>query len=285
MMNAGAGLDFQVSDREFQQFRELLHEESGIALSNEKKTLLISRLSKRLRKLELSSFQEYYDFVQADQGSEEFIRMLDLLSTNKTDFFREPGHFSFLKERVLPERQSEKSVSIWSAASSSGEEPYSIAMTLYDGVRSPSKWRFRILASDLSTRMLAQSSGGIYKMERVRGLSSALLKRHFLKGKGISAGKVKVKRHLSEMISHRRINLMDAHFPIKTPLDVILCRNVMIYFEHPTVEALIAKFYRYLKPGGYLFIGHSESLHWMNHPFEVVAPTIYRKRKGASEGL
>jgi len=278
-MNTGAGLGFQVTDSEFQQFRKLLYEESGIALSKEKKTLLISRLSKRLRRLELNSFQEYYDFVQGDQGSEEFIQMLDLLSTNKTDFFREPKHFKFLEDQVLPGRRQEKTLAIWSAAASSGEEPYSIAMTLCDGVRSPSQWKFKILASDLSTRMLAQASSGIYKKDRVRNLSKPLLKRHFLEGKRGSEGKVKVKSHLSDMISYRRINLMDERFPIKTPLDVIFCRNVMIYFDHPTMAGLITKFHRYLKPGGYLFIGHSESLHWMDHPFEAVAPTIYRKRE------
>jgi chemotaxis protein methyltransferase CheR len=150
-------------------------------------------------------------------------------------------------------------------------------MTLYEGVQSPAQWDFKILASDLSTRVLAKAASGTYDEERVRDVPPGTVKRHFLRGRGESAGLIKVKPHLADMIHFQRLNLMDDRFPIKNPLDLIFCRNVMIYFDRPTQEKLVNKFHRYLKPGGYLFIGHSESLQWVEHPFESLAPTIYRK--------
>jgi chemotaxis protein methyltransferase CheR len=270
-------MDYKITSDEFEQFRMLVYKESGISLGDGKRSLIVSRLSKRLRDLSLDTFQQYFNLVTGSAGQEEFTQLLDLISTNKTDFFREPKHFDFLREEVLPELASTKRVRIWSSASSSGEEPYTIAMTLYDGVQAPAQWNFHILASDLSTRVLAKASSGVYDTERVRDLPAATLKRHFLSGRGGAAGKVKVKSHLSDMVTFRRINLMDDRFPIKTPLDVIFCRNVMIYFDRPTQERLVGRFHKYLKPGGYLFIGHSESLQWLNQPFKSIAPTIYRK--------
>jgi chemotaxis protein methyltransferase CheR len=215
--------------------------------------------------------------VTKDQTREEFTRMLDLISTNKTDFFREPKHFDFLRERILQELAQTKRIRIWSSACSTGEEPYTIAMTLYDGVQSPTQWDFQILASDLSTRVLAQAASGTYDEERLKAMSPDVVKRHFLKGLADCAGFVKVRPHLVNMIQFRRLNLMDDRFPIKSPLDVVFCRNVMIYFDHATQETLVNKFHTYLKPGGYLFIGHSESLQWIKHPFKLIAPTIYQK--------
>ena len=270
-------MDYKITSDEFEQFRTLVYKESGISLGDGKRSLVVSRLSKRLRELNIDTFQQYFNLVTGSAGQEEFTQLLDLISTNKTDFFREPKHFDFLREEVLPELASTKRVRIWSSASSSGEEPYTIAMTLYDGVQAPAQWNFHILASDLSTRVLAKASSGVYDTERVRDLPAATLKRHFLSGRGGAAGKVKVKPHLSDMVTFRRINLMDDRFPIKTSLDVIFCRNVMIYFDRPTQERLVGRFHKYLKPGGYLFIGHSESLQWLNQPFKSIAPTIYRK--------
>jgi chemotaxis protein methyltransferase CheR len=150
-------------------------------------------------------------------------------------------------------------------------------MTLMDGVQHPAQWDFKILASDLSTRVLARAAEGVYDDERVRDVPPAIVRRHFLRGRGSQAGLIKVKPHLAAMVTFRRLNLMDERYPIKSPLDVIFCRNVMIYFDRPTQERLVNKFYRYLKPGGYLFIGHSESLQWVKHPFLSVGSTIYRK--------
>jgi len=270
-------MDYAITNDEFERFRALIYRESGISLSDGKRSLVVSRLSKRLRDLDLDTFQQYYGLVTGDAGQDEFTQLLDLISTNKTDFFREPKHFDFLREKILPELASARRVRIWSAASSSGEEPYSIAMTLYDGVQAPAQWNSHILASDLSTRVLAKALSGIYDAERVRDLPAETVKRHFLNGHGAATGKVKVKPHLSSMVAFRRINLMDERFPIKSSLDLIFCRNVMIYFDRPTQERLVARFHRYLKPGGYLFIGHSESLQWLDQPFKSIAPTIYKK--------
>nr|MBI3613054.1 methyltransferase domain-containing protein [Nitrospirota bacterium] len=225
----------------------------------------------------LESFEAYYDRVTQEPGGDEFTRMLDLVSTNKTDFFREPKHFDFLRERILPSLTAEKRIRIWSSACSSGEEPYTIAMTVHDGVAAPLQWDCKILASDLSTQVLAKAASGVYADERVRGMPADTVRRHFMKGRGKSEGMVKVKPYLSDMIVFRRMNLMDETYPIKSLLDVIFCRNVMIYFDRPTQQQLMAKFYRYLKPGGHLFIGHSESLQWIKHEFGYVAPTIYQK--------
>ncbi len=272
-------MEYKITSKEFECFRTLIHDESGISLNQQKQSLLESRLSKRLRDLGLETFSQYYDKVTGDATQEEFTRMLDLISTNKTDFFRESKHFDFLRDVILPQLMSEKRIRIWSSACSTGEEPYTIAITLFEGVRNPREWDSKILASDLSTRVLAKAASGIYDEDRFRDVPPDMLRRHFLRGRGDRLGCYKVKPHLASMIRFRRLNLMDDDFPIKSPLDLIFCRNVMIYFERPTQETLINKFHRYLKPGGYLFIGHSESLQWIKHPFKSVEPTIYQRER------
>ncbi len=266
-----------LTDQEFDQFSKLIYAQSGICLNENKKSLVVSRLSKRIRELGLPDFSTYYATVVEDASGDEFVRMLDLISTNKTDFFREPKHFDFLREQVIPQCGTAKRLRIWSSACSSGEEPYTIAMTIADSVTGLSQWDCRILASDLSTRVLDKAATGVYDAERVEGLSPEVVKRHFLRGRGAQGSSFKVKPALASMVVFRRINLMADRFPIKSPLDVIFCRNVMIYFDRPTQAKLMAKFYRYLRPGGYLFIGHSESLQWVEHQFTYVAPTIYQK--------
>ncbi|MCP9473283.1 MAG: protein-glutamate O-methyltransferase [Nitrospira sp.] len=270
-------MTYSITKDEFRRFQKLIYDKSGITLSDQKESLLVARLMKRLRELGLQTFSQYYELVAGDQAGEEFARMLDLVSTNKTDFFREPKHFEFLREQILPQLERDKRVRIWSSACSTGEEPYTIAITLYEGIRDSRQWDFKILASDLSTRVLEQAMAGVYEAERLKDVPIDLLRRHFLKGKGSNEGLFKVKPHLASIIEFQRINLMNEHFPIQMPLDVIFCRNVMIYFDRPTQERLVNKFHRYLKPGGYLCIGHSESLQWVRHPFKSVAPTIYRK--------
>jgi len=270
-------MEYPITKQEYDRIRTLLYDESGISLGENKQSLVVSRLTKRLRDLRLDGFSSYYEYVTRDSSGEEFTRMLDLLSTNKTDFFREPKHFEFLREHILPALEHEKRIRIWSSACSTGEEPYTIAMALHEGVSNPAQWNFQILASDISTRVLAHAARGLYAEDRIRDVPAEIVRRHFLRGRGESAGLVKVKPHLSQIITFRRMNLMDERFPIKAPLDLVFCRNVMIYFDRPTQERLVNKFYRHLKPGGYLFIGHSESLQWVSHPFKTVAPTIYLK--------
>ena len=266
-----------LTDKEFEQFQSLIYQQVGIKLDPPKKTLLVSRLSKRLRELALTSFQAYYDCVSRKGGEEELTKMLDLISTNKTDFYREGIHFDFLRDKVLPEIRETKTLRVWSSASSSGEEPYTIAMTLCDALPDINRWDIKILASDISTRVLAKAASGMYEEERVSHLPKDVVLRHFLCGKGPQAGKYKIRPNVAKLVSFRRINLMDLTFPIRSSLDVIFCRNVMIYFDRPTQTQLTKKFFHYLRPGGYLFIGHSESLQWIEHQFTYLRPTIYQK--------
>jgi chemotaxis protein methyltransferase CheR len=263
----------------FKLFRALVYRECGINLTDHKRAMFSSRLQKRLSQLGLTSFQDYYDLVVGGHSDAELTTMLDYISTNQTEFFREPHHFTFLRERVLPELAVDKTVRIWSTACSSGEEPYSIAMTLSDTIDSPSTWNCRILASDISTRMLAKAATGQYSHEKINSLSSDLVRRHFLLGKGSRRELVKIKPHIANMAVFRRINLMDDRYPIKSLLDVIFCRNVMIYFDRETQAKVLARLSRYLKPGGYLFLGHSETMQGISDAFHYVAPTIYRKQE------
>lgn len=270
-------MEYDITDQEYENFRALIYAQSGISLGDKKKSLVVSRLSKRLRDLGLNTFQDYFELVSLDPDGGEFTQMLDLISTNKTDFFREPKHFDFLREQLLPEQRATRSIRIWSSACSTGEEPYTIAMTLYDGVDAPSRWNFQILASDLSTRVLAKAASGIYDEDRVRGLDPALVQRHFLRGRGAQAGMLKVKPHLTEIIRFRRQNLMDSRFPIKQPLDLIFCRNVMIYFDRPTQEALVARFYRYLRPGGICLSGTPKVCNGYIIPFSRSHPRFIER--------
>ena len=263
----------------FKRFRALVYRECGINLTDHKRAMFSSRLQKRLSHLGLTSFQDYYDLVVGGHSDAELTTMLDCISTNQTEFFREPHHFTFLRERVVPELAVDKTVRIWSTACSSGEEPYSIAMTLSDTIASPSTWNCRILASDISTRMLAKAATGQYSHEKINSLSSDLVRRHFLLGKDNHGELVMIKPHIANMAVFRRINLMDDRYPIKSLLDVIFCRNVMIYFDRETQAKVLARLSRYLKPGGYLFIGHSETMQGISDAFHYVAPTIYRKQE------
>ncbi len=263
----------------FKRFRALVYRECGINLTDHKRAMFSSRLQKRLSQLGLTSFQDYYDLVVGGHSDAELTTMLDYISTNQTEFFREPHHFTFLRERVLPDLAVDKTVRIWSTACSSGEEPYSIAMTLSDTIDSPSTWNCHILASDISTRMLAKAATGQYSHEKINSLSSDLVRRHFLLGKGSRRELVKIKPHIANMAVFRRINLMDDRYPIKSLLDVIFCRNVMIYFDRETQAKVLARLSRYLKPGGYLFLGHSETMQGISDAFHYVAPTIYRKQE------
>lgn len=270
-------MEYTITNEEFQRFSALVYQESGIALSESKKALLVSRLSRRLRELGLATFRAYYERVVGRTNRDEFTYMLDLISTNKTDFFREPRHFDFLRNHILPEPRQTRQIHIWSAGCSSGEEAYSIAITVCDGLISTAKRDCKILASDLSTRVLKKAESGIYDIGRVCNLPPEIIRRHFIKGRN-NIDNIKIKDHLRNMVVFMRINLMDERYPIKSPLDAIFCRNVMIYFDRPTQERLMSRFYRYLKPGGYLFIGHSESLQWVENKFRYVEPTIYQKR-------
>jgi len=270
----------QISDAQYRKLSSLIYRLCGIQLGEGKRELLKARLAKRLRATGCPDVRSYIQRLENDPDGNELVAFLDVITTNKTDFFREPQHFEFLTSQVLPKLDKlcgrDRSFRIWSAACSTGEEPYTIAMVLKDnqqllGGRTPS-----ILASDLSTRVLDQARRGVYAMERVRGIPRSVLTTHFQKGRNRWDGFVRVRPELRAMVEFRRINLMEP-FRFQQPFHVIFCRNVMIYFDRATQEQLVDKFYHCLVPGGYLLVGHSESLTGIKHRLRFVRPAIYRR--------
>lgn len=268
-----------LTDKLFKQFSELIFQQTGIFLKPEKRELLNARLGKRLRQCEIASFKEYFNYVLNDDSGDELIHLIDAVSTNFTSFFREKTHFDYLSSVVVKEYASQGypgEFKVWSAACSSGEEPYTLSIVLNELAAQEPCFRFAIQATDISTKVLAIAQKGVYASDRVETVPPDLLKRYFQRGKGGSEGYVKVKKGLSQPISFKRFNLMD-QYPWQGEFNVIFCRNVMIYFNKETQQLLVDKFYKCLKPGGYLFIGHSESLAAIDHQFRQVTTTGYKK--------
>lgn len=276
---------FTMSDAMFGQFSDFIYEKCGVNLVPAKKTMLTARLSKRLRRLGMSSFHEYFDFVRSSKGrSDELFRMIDEVTTNKTDFFREPHHFDFMMSTALPRLArsarglSSSRVNIWSAGCSSGEEPYTITMIMAEFCRSRGNGEFSILATDISTRALALAEQGIYPERLVGPVPAALKHKYLMRGKGAQEGFSRVVPELRKRVRFRRLNLIEGrNFGIRIGMDIIFCRNVIIYFDRKTQIKLFEKFYQQLNPGGYLFIGHSETLHAINDQFVPIAPSVYQK--------
>ena len=271
----------RLTDSLFQKFGALIYQKTGIYLKPEKKELLNARLGKRLRACGIDSFKKYYDYVLHDKSGEELIHLIDSVSTNFTSFFREQSHFDFLTATALPSlmearKGGRKNLTFWSAACSSGEEPYTLAMVVEEFLEKCPGWHYKITATDISTRVLAQAKRGVYANDRITKVPPLFLKKYFQRGVGKSAGYVKIKEEIKQKLSFDRFNLM-GDFPWRAELDVIFCRNVMIYFNRETQQELVEKFYNALTPGGYLFIGHSESITSLNHNFKQMDATAYRK--------
>ncbi len=269
-----------MGDKQFKIFSDFIHGEFGIKLPPSKKTMLEARLQKRLRVLGMSNYKEYCDFLFSPSGMDkELFYLINAVTTNTTDFFREPKHFEILYGRLLPEfysRHRGEAFHIWSAGCSSGEEPYTLSMVLSEFAEQNPSFRFSILATDISLEVLEKAMRGVYAEEKVAPVPNHMKKKYLLRSKDKTRRLVRVSRELREAISFDRLNFMD-EFDLKTTVNVIFCRNVVIYFDRPTQEKLFNKFCRHLKPGGYLFIGHSESLTGMTLPLEQVAPTVYKR--------
>jgi chemotaxis protein methyltransferase CheR len=266
----------QLSDADLTRIVRLVYERSGITLHSGKRALVLSRLQKRLRSGGFTSFAAYLEHVERDRSGAEITMLLDAIATNHTSFFREPQHFEFLTSKVLPAIGMGRPIRMWSAACSSGEEPVTIAITLLDaltGVRAPS---IRLLATDLSTKALAQASSGVYRMERVADIPIEILRRHFEKGLGEQAGTARVAPHVRKLIEYRQLNFLEAR-DLNERFDVIFCRNVMIYFDREVQQRVVSLLERHLVPGGYLFISHAESLNGTAHGLRWVAPAIYQR--------
>jgi chemotaxis protein methyltransferase CheR len=272
----------RLTTSEFQQLSKLVYAECGIHLAESKKVMLESRLSKRLRSLNMSTFNEYIQFVTSQEGIDnELVHMIDAVTTNKTDFFREPHHFEFLKNTLLPdfntEFQNSRPYRTWSAACSSGEEPYTLAMVMQDFAALHPRFSYSILASDISTQVLQKASLAIYNPAHIQALPMAIKQRYFLKSKDQIKPTVRVVASLREKVEFVRINLMNDVLDVSKDLDSIFCRNVLIYFDRNTQEEVVNKLAAKLRPGGCLFIGHSESLHQLKLPLKQIKPTVFVK--------
>jgi len=271
----------ELKDHEFGKISRLVYEVCGIDLHEGKKELVKTRLGKRLRSGNFHSFSEYYNHVTTKAGMEELIAMIDSISTNLTSFFREESHFARLRVIVPPLLQSTRRngfpprLRIWSAGCSTGEEPYTIAVALSEmpGVGTAD---VRILATDISTRVLKTAVNAIYDEDRLKGIPRELMKKYFLKGQGSWDGSYRVKDSIRSMVDFKRLNLKEP-FPMTDPFDVIFCRNVMIYFDKEMQGGVVKRFYNLLKDGGYLFIGHSESLTGIDHRFKYIEPSVYHR--------
>lgn len=273
-----------MTDETFLRFSSLVHMKLGIKLTAAKKTMLQARLAKRLRKLKIDSFDEYYDYVFSKEGVvNEMPNMIDVVTTNKTDFFREPYHFDFLVNSALHSLEVlnlagvERKLFVWSAGCASGEEPYTLAMVLSEFAHKFPGYRFSILATDISNKVLMEAKLGIYSEKDIEPLPMDLRKKYLLRSKDITKARVRIVPDLRSKIDFRRVNFMDNDYGLHKKRDVIFCRNVIIYFNRETQEKVLNKLCHYLNPGGYLFMGHSETLSGMNLPISQVASTVYRK--------
>jgi chemotaxis protein methyltransferase CheR len=275
-----------LSARDFARLRELIYAETGICLSAEKKTMVEVRLKRRLRVLNMTTYACYCEFVFDRRGmDEELVFLINVITTNKTDFFREPAHFDFLTGRALPEWDlSGRPFFAWSAGCSSGEEPYTMAMVLNEYAELHPGFRFRILATDISTSVLEKAQLGIYSSECVAPVPLALKRKYFLRSRDSKSARVRVVPDLRQVIEFRRLNFIETDYALAERVDAIFCRNVLIYFDRATQESILCKLVHNLTPSGYLFVGHSETLHDMDLPVVPVAPALYRKAHAHNRG-
>ncbi|MFO1321773.1 MAG: CheR family methyltransferase [Burkholderiales bacterium] len=269
--------EFEFTSADFEVIRKLIYERAGITLSPVKVDMVYSRLARRLRALNLRRFADYLAFLKSGQGESEWEAFTNSLTTNLTSFFREAHHFPILAEHLAARRGQE--LSIWCCASSTGEEPYSIAITVaetYGGFSTP----VNIIASDLDTNVLAKARAGVYPLERVEKMSQDRIRRFFMRGTGSQDGYVRVRPELARMVTFQQVNLLTTPLPLKGPYDAIFCRNVMIYFDKPTQADLVRRLSRVMKPDALMFVGHSESLFHVNDVLRLRGKTVYELAKG-----
>ncbi len=271
-------------ERDFLRLSGLVYAKCGIKMPASKKIMLEARVRKRLRELGMDSFRQYCDYLFSKEGmGRELIPMIDAVTTNKTDFFREPRHFDYLVETALPGLMKthgsgiSRKLAVWSAGCSTGEEPYTLAMVLNEFRERRPAFHFLVLATDISTKVLDRAIRGIYKQEKAETVPAELKKKYLLRSRDRGQGLVRIVPELRSQVRFRRLNFMDEDFGMREPMDIIFCRNVIIYFDRPTQEKLVNRLYNHLIPGGYLFMGHSETLSGLCVPLVSVGPMVYRK--------
>lgn len=276
--------DESISGRDYARLCELIYSEAGIHLGAERKTMLEVRIRRRLKVLDLPSYSEYCDYLFGQEGlKQEIVHLIDVVTTNKTDFFRESGHFDFLVERALPELAEStcgRQFTIWSAGCSTGEEPYTMAIVLSEYALTHPGFHFRILATDVSNLALAKAELGIYTNDIVAPVAPVLRRKYFMRSREPGSQKQRVVPEVRRLIEFRRLNFMDADYGVEEKVDAVFCRNVIIYFDRPTQERILKKLSNCLVPGGYMFVGHAETLHDMDLPLTPVAPALYRRTHG-----
>lgn len=272
--------EFSFTDADFDALRRLVREITGIALTDAKRELVYGRLSRRLRQLGLDSFSDYCALLHSPGGRDEVGPFANAITTNLTSFFRENHHFDYLRDHFLKVRAAaagaSRRIRIWCAASSTGEEPFSIAMTVAQAIPDWQHWDIRILATDLDTDVLAHCEAGVYREERLAGLPRQQVERHFIREQGARGPAFRIRPELARMVSFRQLNLMHP-LPMRGPLDVIFCRNVIIYFDKDTQRDLFARMAPLQRSGGLLFLGHSESLFKVSDAWELLGRTVYRR--------
>jgi len=265
----------ELTQLEFKRVCDLIYETCGIQLKHGKEDLVKSRLSKRLRTLGIKSYSVYLNLIEDDKSGKELATMVDLITTNKTEFFRDSDHFEFIERVFVPSfNRSENLVKIWCAGCSSGEEPYSLALMLHEKVHQHGK--YKILATDISRSVLSKASEGVYAEDEISGISNLLKYKYFNRVEDTIRKKYQVKNEIRASVHFARLNLI-SNWPMKGPFHLIMCRNVMIYFDKLTRQRLLDRFWNLLIPGGCLFVGFSESLTGMKHCYEYIQPAIYRK--------
>lgn len=275
-----------LTESEFRQISDLVYRHCRINLHEGKRELVRARIIKRVHTGGFESVSQYLEHVLADRSGQEFPKLIDSLCTNLTGFFRESAHYAYLDKQFLPallakrRKQDNSRILAWSAGCSSGEEPYSLAMTLLEATDGSESWDVKILATDISTRMLQVAREGVYPKKRTAAVAPLLRAKHLVPDQIDGQAVVRVSPQLRDLVRFRYLNLME-HWPFRGPFDFIFCRNVMIYFDKPTQQALVNRFWERLRPGGLLFTGHSESLTGIAHKFDYVQPTIYLRPQGS----
>jgi len=269
-----------LTNRDYARLCKLVYAEAGIHLGTGKKIMLEVRIKRRLRDLDLDSYAQYCDYLFGHKGlKEEIVPLIDVVTTNKTDFFREPGHFKFLAEKAIPEMVARRGnqLLVWSAGCSTGEEPYTLAMVMSEYAQAHPGFGFKVLATDISTTVLKKAEMGIYTDEVVSPVPDALKRKYFMRSRDRDSNRVRVVPELRRLVEFRRLNFMEENYGLAEKANAIFCRNVIIYFDRPTQERILSKLSHHLVPRGFMFVGHAETLHDMNLPLEPVAPALYRR--------
>jgi len=271
----------QLSAKNFKRLAELIHGYSGIKMPSNKRTMLEGRLRRRMRATQIGNLNDYCQYLFDDDGLEsEIVHLIDAVTTNKTEFFREPAHFQFLQARALPAlaRAGRRTIKAWSAACSTGAEPYTLAMVLEEHRRSGARQDYSILCTDLCTQVLAQAVAGVFPEAMIEPVELELRQRYVMRARDAARGLVRIVPELRARLSFARLNLMDEAYPVDGDMDLVFCRNILIYFDKPTQSKVLSRLCEHLRPGGYLFLGHSESIVGIDLPVDQIANTVFQRR-------